>query len=347
MDRFNLRKSAAEPELIVIDDSDDEEQKPTISENVPRIKVEQLYGPGIENFNVREIEDRLEFIRRFSTHIKKFLLMIILNGNEKTSHQFANQVVFNENVKAAYSSLFGVIITASSSKYGQSAHVNYKLDGFPNVLLVDPRTGERICSLHATSFDPNYFVSQLYEVSAKYPSFEALDNQMVSHYGGVVLPPKDIVINNVANVRKRRFHNWEENDLEMEDESCSSKMNYKRFKFVGHSPPIQEEFLEDGIEDKSMRTIDMDEYKKYEGPNNGRRIQFCIQLPDGKRENLQLNDSSTMKAVFYFIAGLGYNIREYVIIHSFPKQTIAFQHFYKTLKDIQFHDREFLLVDRK
>uniref|UniRef100_A0AC35UFL8 UBX domain-containing protein n=1 Tax=Rhabditophanes sp. KR3021 TaxID=114890 RepID=A0AC35UFL8_9BILA len=323
-----------------------------------KMKVEQIYGSGIRNSRIAKIEDRWNFIKMRSVKMQKFLLMIILNVTENASQQFGNLVVFETRVKASYSPRFCVMVTASSSKWGKFAQVNYKFNSYPSALLVDPRTGEQICSLNTSSLSPKDFIEELDHIVKKYPNYEARDSEIINQYGGSLSSNEKVdnegtnieeiddeeINDEVVNVRKRRFSNCRQN--ETNKECGTSSIIHNRVRFETALPPMKERKLEDMVE-SMLTTIDMDEYKKYEGPNNGRRIQFCIQLPDGKRENLQLNDSSTMKAVFYFIGGLGYNIREYVIIHSFPKQTIAFQHFYKTLKDMQFHDREFLLVDRK
>ncbi|VDK44644.1 unnamed protein product [Gongylonema pulchrum] len=107
----------------------------------------------------------------------------------------------------------------------------------------------------------------------------------------------------------------------------------------------------DSIVDSGSRltTVDRDEWLKWTGAPDGRgsRIALLLRLPDGSRQFLEMEDTTTLKAVFIFVASLGFYPSDHQLVLDYPKRVYTDADHYRTLRELEFSKRELVHLERK
>ncbi|CEF63515.1 AT08017p [Strongyloides ratti] len=257
----------------------------------------------------------IERVREEAVEAKKWLLVCI-KEHSNTSSIHLNNILHDTTVRHVIDSNYSFVSYYKSDEDGQKLKMFYKLNSFPIVLILDPRTGEEVATV-PSNVDATTFCDYLLNFIDKYSNF--LD--------------KDAEYKKI----KRRFNGDCNDDIE---QPSTSK------KFRSNENDSVNIIVENGTK---LTTIDQDDYKKFSGypSNESSPVYIIVQFPDGKRLPMNVYDNATLKALFLFIGGHGYNVREFYIIYGYPKKMIDYTQADRTLKSMGFGKRELIFIDKK
>uniref|UniRef100_A0A0N4ZZ72 UBX domain-containing protein n=1 Tax=Parastrongyloides trichosuri TaxID=131310 RepID=A0A0N4ZZ72_PARTI len=280
----------------------------------------------------------LDQIRHEATAAKRWLIVCVKEHSSPLSIHL-NKLLQDSTVKHVITNNYFFVSYYTIDEEGQRLKMFYKLHQFPSLLILDPRTGEEVANIPNNIVDPSSFCDFLLNFIDRYTNFLAKDDEYRRSYGSLISPSQPSRQSMESNCKKRKLLT-EDDDYNNSFIASSSKKT-KTENLNGVDSIV--------VNGNKLTTIDKDEYKKFAGhPGiNVSLLNISIQFPDGKRFNIQLYDNATMKALFLFIGGQGYNFREFNIIFGYPKRIIDFTEADKTLKVMGFQRRELIYIDKR
>jgi hypothetical protein len=217
----------------------------------------------------------------------------------------------------------------------------YSFNDFPAIFIVDPRTGEKVTSLRAP--DPVAFLDQLTTFLDKYPTAQARDEEIEMEYAKPIAASDthEINISKENSSKKRKQTSSPVLFEDMPDISIPKKAK------VGHEDVnMIDQLCTDG---KRLTTVDPEEWLHYVGRPDTAAVEISVvlRLPDGRRETIKLFDTSSLKVIFLFTAGLGFAACDHQLVLSFPKREYQTTSAEKTLRELQFQRQELIHVEKK
>uniref|UniRef100_A0A0N5C3X4 UBX domain-containing protein n=1 Tax=Strongyloides papillosus TaxID=174720 RepID=A0A0N5C3X4_STREA len=314
-----------------------------ISQNLPNEEVLQR-TVNDSSRNLRQnidipstVQNRIhsfDRVREEAITAKRWLLVCIKEHSSLSSIHL-NKILVDTTVKHVINSNYSFVSYYKSDEDGQRLKMFYKLNNFPALLILDPRTGEEVARITNNTIDVTTFCDYLLNFIDKYSNFLAKDAEYKKIHGDVVCSQPRITNDN--NSRKRRFNGNQEEDI---GEPSTSK------KFRTNDNDSVNVIVENGTK---LTTIDQDDYKKFSGypSSESYLIHIIVQFPDGKRLPVEVYSNATLKALFLFIGGHGYNVRDLYIVYGYPKKIVDYTQADKTLKSIGFGRRELIFIDKK
>ncbi|VDK84603.1 unnamed protein product [Litomosoides sigmodontis] len=313
---------------------------PTVAK---RVTLQNLFRPPIDiMFNGDWDAVRAE------AQLRGHWLLVNVQDDLEFACQALNRDVWsNSSVKELLRSNFVFWQVHKDSADGNRVSNYYRMHTYPAVFIVDPRTGEQLITIGAK--DTMSFCDQATTFLDACPDFDARDKQLTitptfSNFGrltskGDTGHNQFMDVLNSSNTSRKRVHFSQ--DEVMDDDCCNSKMPRKGNDWSDI----------DGIIDSGSRltTIDRDEWMKCVGEPDGRgcRLLLSLRLPDGNRQVVEVEDTTTLKAIFVLIAGLGFYPTDHQLVLDYPKRIYTDQDHYRTLRELNFSKRELIHVERQ
>ncbi|KAK6114547.1 Thioredoxin-like family protein [Brugia pahangi] len=308
-----------------------------------RITLQNLFRPPIDiMFNGDWDAVRVEAQLR-----EQWLLVNIQDDLEFACQTLNRDLWSNLSVKELLRSNFIFWQVHKDSADGNRVSNYYRIYTYPAVFIVDPRTGEQLITVGAK--DTMSFCDQITTFLDACPDFAARDKQLtltpLSNNFGRLMSKENCERNQYTDVQnlspnRKRVH-FSQQD-EMMDDDCS---NSKKPREGNDRSDI------DGIIDSGSKltTIDRDEWMKCVGKPDGRgcRLVLSLRLPDGNRQMMEVEDTTTLKAIFVLIAGLGFYPTDHQLVLDYPKRVYTDQDHYRTLRELNFSKRELIHVERQ
>jgi len=228
----------------------------------------------------------------------------------------------------------------------------YNVHAFPVILIVDPRTGEKVAELKATG-DHAHYLDQLTSFHEKFPNFESND----VHYAPKTLDKPAIISPRAAKrsasssttdaetdvqaKRMRRVVIISDDDEESEGTESVEAAPQAEYR-LGGSPRKRAP----AILTRRRRTVDPDEWKHHIDEHDAATpVHLVVRLVNGERKSMRLFDSSKLKAIFLFIGGLGLPMHEHLLVLNHPKRVFSFNEQEKTLAEAGFSAQELIYLE--
>ncbi|KAL3991021.1 Thioredoxin-like family protein [Acanthocheilonema viteae] len=275
-----------------------------------------------------------------------WLLVNVQDDLEFACQTLNRDVWSNSSVKELLRSNFVFWQVHKDSADGNRVSNYYRMHTYPAVFIVDPRTGEQLVTIGAK--DTMSFCDQITTFLDACPDFEARDKQLTitptsSNFGRLISREDcghNQYMDNSSVTNRKRVH-FSQQDEVMDDDCCNSK-----------KPRESNDWSDiDGIIDSGSKltTIDRDEWMKCVGEPDGRgsRLLLSLRLPDGNRQMVEVEDTTTLKAIFVLIAGLGFYPTDHQLVLDYPKRIYTDQDHYRTLRELNFSKRELIHVERQ
>uniref|UniRef100_A0A0R3RRS3 UBX domain-containing protein n=1 Tax=Elaeophora elaphi TaxID=1147741 RepID=A0A0R3RRS3_9BILA len=315
---------------------------PTVAK---RVTLQNLFRPPIDIMFIGDWD-----AVRAEAQVRGHWLLVNVQDDMEFACQTLNRDVWsNPSVKELLRSSFVFWQVHKDSADGNRVSNYYRMHTYPAVFIVDPRTGEQLVTIGAK--DTMSFCDQVTTFLDACPDFDTRDKQLTSaptssNFGRAVSRQDDgdnqymDQVQNSSTVNRKRVH-FSQQDEVMDDDSCNSK-----------KPREASDWSDiDGIIDSGSKltTIDRDEWMKCVGEPDGCgcRLVLSLRLPDGNREMMEVEDTTTLKAIFVLIAGLGFYPTDHQLVLDYPKRIYTDQDHYRTLRELNFSKRELIHVERQ
>ncbi|EFO20698.2 UBX domain-containing protein [Loa loa] len=307
-----------------------------------RVTLQNLFRPPIDiMFN-----GDWDAVRAEAQLHGHWLLVNIQDDLEFACQTLNRDVWSNSSVKELLRSNFVFWQVHKDSADGNRVSNYYRISTYPAVFIVDPRTGEQLITIGAK--DTMSFCDQITTFLDACPDFDTRDKQLkiapTSSNFGRLMSKEDCGHNQYMDdsptTNRKRAHFLQQDEIM--DDDCS---NSKKPREGNDWPDI------DGIIDSGSKltTIDRDEWMKCIGDPDGHgcRLLLSLRLPDGNRQMMEVEDTTTLKAIFVLIAGLGFYPTDHQLVLDYPKRIYTDQDHYRTLRELNFSKRELIHVERQ
>ncbi|KAM3727555.1 UBX domain-containing protein [Dirofilaria immitis] len=310
---------------------------PTIAK---RITLQNLFRPPVDIM----FSGDWDAVRAEAQLRGHWLLVNVQDDLEFACQTLNRDVWSNSSVKELLRSNFVFWQVHKDSADGNRVSNYYRTYTYPAIFIVDPRTGEQLVTIGAK--DTMSFCDQVTTFLDVCPDFNTRDRQISaptsSSFKRLTLSEdcrhnQHMDESSVANRKRVHFSQQDE----IMDDDCS---NPKKSRESNDWSDI------DGIIDSGSKltTIDRDEWLKCVGNPDGRgcRLLLSLRLPDGSRQIMEVEDTTTLKAIFVLIAGLGFYPTDHQLVLDYPKRVYTDQDHYRTLRELNFNKRELIHVER-
>lgn len=318
------------------------------SAGTSRVTLQALFRPPLEIIHHGDWESA----RAEAQRINSWLLVNVQDVQEFACQTLNRDVWANAAVKELIRSNFLFWQIYHDSADGIRIGTYYRIKSYPSIFVVDPRTGELLTHLRAQ--DAVSFCDQVTTFLDTFPDFAARDRHLV----GAAAPThsaeptpsisarrqdcKDEDMNAVSSSsnggRKRPLDNLSN---EMYDECVEAKKSRQ-----GEDMPDIDAIVKSG---NKLTTVDYDEWRSYLGVPDGKGVQISLMLrfPGGDRKNVQVEDTTPLKAIFMLTAGMGYSPCDHLLILFYPKREYTLENGDRTLRELGFNRQEVIHVERK
>uniref|UniRef100_A0AC34QHA6 UAS domain-containing protein n=1 Tax=Panagrolaimus sp. JU765 TaxID=591449 RepID=A0AC34QHA6_9BILA len=274
-----------------------------------------------------------EHARREAVSQNKWLLVNLQKNSEFACSCLNRDIWSKDVVKEMVKNNFLFWQMGDDSADCKRVSAYYNVVKYPCVIIVDPRTGEKVKTLDRIK-EPISFLEDLSEFLTVNPDFNAYDQKLVEFYrqtNGFASPKVNSA--NVTPTRKRRRNTGEDNEP-------GPSVEKKKAKQSGGDEEMAEidEICKNGTK---LTTVDPEDWRKFvdAGSRTTRQIRIVFRLP---------NTTTKLKALFVFIDGRGLNSREHVLILSYPRREYSLDgNQSQTLEKLGFNNQEVIHVERK
>ncbi|XP_054167224.1 UBX domain-containing protein 7-like [Oppia nitens] len=333
-----------------------------------RKTLEDLFRPPLDLMCRGTVEHAKDEGRR----LNKWLMINIQNYQEFSCQVLNRDVWSNTAVKDIITEHFIFWQTYHDSSEGQRFMQFYKVKNFPYVAIIDPRTGEELRSW--TAIEPVSFCDLvtefLHDMPSPYGSSNA--NELINHRKSS--PEKALyeeseemqlkaAIEASLTDASHQTTNNDNDDSDCETFDSDNEDNTKLSNKVSNlSHKTKEMTSFSNVKPSTsvvmpsasvvkQENIEIEDYHKYLGPENGSKFEFVVRYPDGNRENITFPSDSRIKALFIYLSSKGYNMNDFDLITNFPKRNLK-EYFTNesdviTLESAGIHSRDTLYVQHK
>ncbi|VDD92047.1 unnamed protein product [Enterobius vermicularis] len=314
-----------------------------------------------------------EEARAEAQRLSLWLLVNVQNVQEFACQALNRDVWSNISVKEIIKSNFVFWQVYHDSADGVRVGNYYRVLSYPAIFAIDPRTGELIENFRAV--DPVAFCDQIGTFLSANPDFATRDHRITSAAASLNAnnSERSRSSNEVTVVVARQYRTdfimqiFKDEDMPQ----CSSGAGRKRpfrAEEVTSSQAQEEVFKKarkgiwfvclmasdldvDEILDRGNRltTVDSDEWLKHLGypDGKGQTLSIVLKFPDGLRKRIDVEDTTTLKAVFLLAAGLGYGQHDHMLTLFYPKREYLFENAEHTMRELGFNQQEVIHVERK
>ncbi|KAK0403918.1 hypothetical protein QR680_017194 [Steinernema hermaphroditum] len=284
-----------------------------------------------------------------------WLMVNIQDPSEFASQVLNRDVWSNSAVKELVKGNFLFWQVFHESPEGTRIGSYYKITSFPSVFLIDPRTGEMVRRIRVT--DAVSLCDDLTSFLDKFPDFVTHDRVQFG-YG----PPQPVEASNQpieafngvetnGNSSKRSARKRTAEIMELSDDDDPNQPGPST-KVKKSKPNVERDveeiraLIENG---HNLTTDDCEKWKKFVGEKTSDTVVLSIvlRMPNGERQTISLPDSTKLKALFFFISGLGYNANNHILVLSYPKREYTTVNSELTLREMKFSRRELIHVEKK
>lgn len=350
--------------------------------NAQKLKtLEDLFRPPVDMMH----KGSFESARETGQTTGKWLMVNIQNVREFPCQVLNRDVWSSDAVRLIIQEHFIFWQVYHDSSEGERFMQFYKVDEYPYIAILDPRTGENLTIWHkldAAAFCENVtnFLSDhpsmpcasppvLQPAKKKMRSESILDASEDSQLEAAIVASLDETKPKAQTVEESDSSGSEIetfSDSGSEVASPAKKNLNESHKGRGMHSHMQQKNVDVKknlyVKDKEPENSDTvektgvlgvkngkseTEWKKYLGPDCDSKTNLMIRFPDGKKTQLNVPSSSRLMSVVQFAMAHGYSNERYELVTNFPKRKLSYMDFNITLKDAGLFPQETIFVQER
>lgn len=336
-----------------------------------RARLSGLYAPPVEIMEKGGFDE----VRGVAVKKARWLLVNIHKYDEFVCQLFMRECIKHEAVKEIIAENFVFWHVDYDSKEGLRYCTHYKVEKYPHLAIIDPRTGEKVeaysemkaidfCNVITTflaerpSYDPKALQKVASTSGTSHPKPERQSSES-SHSSSIqLIDPDEEELQRVIELsrkeeedRKRRageiididdiLYDDDDDEDSQEAEGGKYESKIKEQKKIREVQQIKKEIKEEETEEKPLSE---DAWKEFLGNVDDPPFVLKIRLPTGAALDLTLPNSSQLQAVFFFLAGRGFGMDKYETKTYFQKRNLSLLPPTTLLRDADLSNREVLIV---
>ncbi|OZC06081.1 UBX domain protein [Onchocerca flexuosa] len=313
---------------------------PTVAK---RVTLQNLFRPPVDIM----FSGDWDAVRAEAQLRGHWLLVNVQDDLEFACQALNRDVWSNSSVKELLQSNFVFWQVHKDSADGNRVSNYYRTYTYPAIFIVDPRTGEQLVTIGAK--DTMSFCDQVTTFLDACPDFDARDKQIIAPTSSSFersISREDCGSNQYVDVQNSRTANRKRVHFSQQDEVMDDDCSNPKKPCENNDWSDIDGIIHSG---SKLTTIDRDEWLKCVGDPDGRgcRLLLSLRLPDGNRQMIEVEDTTTLKAIFVLIAGLGFYPTDHQLVLDYPKRVYTDQDHYRTLRELNFNKRELIHVERQ
>eukprot|EP00794_Sanderia_malayensis_P011200 gene11200-12375_t len=316
----------------------------------------------------------------------KWLLINIQNVSEFACQTLNRDVWSNPLVRDLITEHFILWQVYHDSDEGQRFMVYYPVKNFPNISIIDPRTGECLVVWNKfENMDSQLFCDLVTQFLSTHPDFVA-DTEF---------PPekkqkKDCVIDETEDQQLAaaiaasldnenphvKTHQSVDNEFQCEDDDVESfdysddevtssnaksrktndrlginnAINQCASKFEANrlerSPPLLESQQATSSSTSRCAAVVVEEGED-ESKINGPFTKLMLRLPEGNRKQIKMAADAQLKDLAEYIASIGYSRKKFELVTNFPRRNVSEMDDSKTLQEAGLSPQETIFVQQQ
>lgn len=294
-----------------------------------------------------------------STH--RWLLVNIQDAKEFQCQVLNRDLWSNPGVKAIISEHFVFWQQYKESDEAARYMTFYKIDEWPYVSIVDPRTGENMVTW--SRLDATAFPTLITEFLSLHPTLESPSKDEGPPRKKVrseVLVEMDEEAQMAAAIKASLADTLagqdsdSGSDLETFTDEDSNPARASNGFTKNGGKDVKNKLVKNGggggsngaicKEDKSAERLG---WENYLGEKGGEETTILIRWPDGQRSPWTQPSSSQLRALLLFIQEEGYDPTSYEVVTNFPRKLLSSLDCHQSLKQLGLHSRETVFVQQK
>ncbi|KAE9555934.1 hypothetical protein FO519_000790 [Halicephalobus sp. NKZ332] len=283
-----------------------------------------------------------EMARKHACGEQKWLLVNLQKNSEFACSCLNRDIWSKETVKEVVQSNFIFWQVGDDSAEGKRVSAYYNVITYPVVMIVDPRTGEKIKAFERLG-EHQSFLDDLTSFLADFPDFAAYDRHLSNIYGH-----RSTTFDDVAEIEEAHIPVQRKRKRKDDDEMITAFLPKKRRSQVNDEEMLEiDELCTNGTK---LTTVDSEDWRKFIGPGSSktRQIQIAFRFPNSERETIQIPATTPLKALFVLIDGRGFPSRDHALVLLYPRREYSLEeHQSQSLDELGFNNQELIHVDRK
>lgn len=350
-----------------------QEEKMLHGEESPVVKrqqtLEDLFRPPLDLMHRGSFESAREVGR-----VKNRWLMVNVQNVQEFACQVLNRDVWsNSIIKSIINEHFVFWQVYQDSDEGHRYVLFYKVDSYPYVAILDPRTGEKVLSWNQV--DAMKFCDAVTEFLTEHPTPD----------GSAVVPPKKRIKSDVRKETPESHFVFEESeesqmraaieaslrekaraqdptsdddqsDLETFDSDTESGPQAACANHVGHAdspvnvaaPAAVHYNSGSSNSNSAVQQLplkrDSERWKRFLGSEEDDKSELMIRFPDGSRKVMTFPSTSKLKALISFASCSGYDEETHELITNFPRRNLSTLDHTVTLRDAGLYPKETIFI---
>lgn len=228
----------------------------------------------------------------------------------------------------------------------------YNVNSFPQIAVLDPRTGEKMVSWGA--LDAVVLCEKIGEFISEHPSPDgsAASPQPSGSQGKSRKVEKSSSVYEqseeeqlkaaiAASLQDAKKQGTIKPELTDDDTQEEDDDDFNSFNFItsGHGNKLPTSSL--------SKKVNTEKWEDFLGQESEKLSQLVIRFPDGKREQKSFPSDSQLKALLLYISSHGYNMNEYEVVTNFPRRNLNSLTASDSLSQVGLFPRETVFVQLK
>ncbi|CAG2231506.1 UBX domain-containing protein 7 [Mytilus edulis] len=296
--------------------------------SVPNKKrtLEDLFRPPIDI----TFKGTLASLRDEGKTRNKWLLVNVQNVQEFVCQALNRDVWSNKNAKAVIKDNFIFWQVYHDSEEGKKFCQFYKVNQWPFVAVVDPRTGENMSTWN--KLDATVFCELVTDFLMEHP------------YNDPSEEPSP------AAKRARREPSivdaTEDEQLQAAMQASINQNKVPQTVIIDSDSDSNDIETFSGSSDNYCLSEDRN-YKHFLGKDTDPQTSLMIRFPDGNRQQLAVSRKSKLMALVLYVAENGFSNERYELVTNFPRRKLSYMDFELTLEDAGLYPQESVFVQAR
>ncbi|KAG1663354.1 UBX domain-containing protein 7 [Nymphon striatum] len=310
--------------------------EPSISSK-KRKTLEDLFRPPLDLMHRGSFETAKELGKKSLKW-----LMINIQDAQEFSCQILNRDLWSKQVvKNIIKDNFIFWQVYQDSEEGRRYCQFYKLNKFPYIAVLDPRTGENLIVWNKV--DELTFCDLVTDFLSTHDTLNTNSTlpPVKEHSNNIIEASEEAQLEAAlaASLKESASSHPEENDQLSSSESDFGIDDCSNSSIANSS---KSDILPENNDSKISES-----WKDFTGPNDDPKCSLVLRYADGKKGNLTLSLTSKLKAVILFAESEGYPEKNFELITNFPKRNLSDMNENETLNDLELSHREIIFVQAK
>ncbi|CAG0879137.1 unnamed protein product [Darwinula stevensoni] len=340
--------------------------------------LEDLFRPPLDLI----FRGSFQLARDAGSRKKRWLMVNVQNVTEFSCQVLNRDIWSNDSVREFIREHFIFWQVYHDSAEGERYATFYKVNEWPYVAILDPRTGENLATWH--KLDLLTFKDLVKEFLSSHPPLDGSPSPTqprkkakqetsiidASEDSQLEAAIKASLVESQTSSQKETDSERDASEIETFDSDSEGlppcvlsesgvKGKESALKAVksekkpalrllkGQSFEANDECSQNSLSSEISDVPCDEKWKEYLGPETDVPSQLLLRLPDGKKKHVSMPNSSKLQAVIEYVGGLGFPSSSHELVLQFPRRLLLDMDPLQTLKTLGLFPSETIFIQQK